>query len=376
MLYAGGNKLLKSLDRGGHWFAVSPDLSDPAEGERGVVPYGTITMISESRFHQGVIYVGTEGGTIWLTRDDGANWTKVSEGLPRKWVSRVIASEHEPGTVYAAFTGFRQDDFSSYLYVSTDFGRTWRSIVANLPAESINVIKEDPSSADVLYVGTDGGVYVSLDRGGNWQSLCATLPTTPVHDLAVQARDRVLVAGTHGRSVWTLDIAPLEALTDAIRADAVHVFAVRPVTLKYDPWIGEPGDRRRRAKAEFSVLAEDRAAGHDHRAGRCGDRRADGEGGRAGGRQQRRVGPAGRRRRRRRAAARRVGGALFDRGVRGRRARPGSSAGRPGAAELSVPYIPGLSLTAVHVPSFSTSTFEATIEVPCSSPVTRTGRPT
>jgi len=252
VLYAGGNKLLKSLDRGGHWFAVSPDLSDPAEGERGVVPYGTITMISESRFHQGVIYVGTEGGTIWLTRDDGANWTKVSEGLPRKWVSRVIASEHAPGTVYAAFTGFRQDDFSSYLYVSTDFGRTWRSIVANLPAESINVIKEDPSSADILYVGTDGGVYVSLDRGGTWQSLCATLPTTPVHDLAVQARDRVLVAGTHGRSVWTLDIAPLEALTDAIRADDVHVFAVRPVTLKYDPWIGEPGDRRRRAKAEFS----------------------------------------------------------------------------------------------------------------------------
>ncbi len=252
VLYAGGTKLLKSLDRGDHWFAVSPDLSDPAEGERGVVPYGTITMISESRFHQGVLYVGTEGGTIWLTRDDGVSWTKVSEGLPRKWVSRVIASEHDAGTVYAAITGFRQDDFSAYLYVSTDFGRTWRSIVSNLPAESINVIKEDPASADILYVGTDGGVYVSLDKGATWQSLCATLPTTPVHDLTVQSRDHVLVAGTHGRSVWVLDVAPIEALTEEVRASDVHVFAIRPVTLKYDPWIGEPGDRRRRAKVEFS----------------------------------------------------------------------------------------------------------------------------
>ena len=216
------------------------------------MPYGTITMIGESRFHQGVLYVGTEGGTIWLTRDDGASWTKVSEGLPKKWVSRVIASEHDAGTVYAAFTGFRQDDFAAYLYASTDFGRTWRSIVSNLPAESINVIKEDPASADILYVGTDGGVYVSLDKGATWQSLCATLPTTPVHDLTVQARDHELVAGTHGRSVWVLDVAPIEALTDAVRASDVHVFAIRPVTLKYDPWIGEPGDRRRRAKAEFS----------------------------------------------------------------------------------------------------------------------------
>jgi len=154
--------------------------------------------------------------------------------------------------VYAAFTGYRQDDFSAYLYASSDFGHTWRSITGNLPDESINVIKEDPVDADVLYVGTDGGVYVSLDRGGSWQSLSATLPTTPVHDLTVQARDRELVAGTHGRSVWLLDVAPLEALTDRIRASEVHVFPVRSVTLKYDPWQGAPHDRRRRATAPFS----------------------------------------------------------------------------------------------------------------------------
>ena len=143
-LYAGGNKLFKSLDRGDHWFPVSPDLSDPAQGERGVVPFGTITMISESRFHQGLLYVGTEGGSIWRTRDDGGQWTKVGRGLPQKWVSRVLASEHDASRVYAAFTGYREDDFSAYLYVSKDFGETWRSIKGNLPDESINVIKEDP----------------------------------------------------------------------------------------------------------------------------------------------------------------------------------------------------------------------------------------
>ncbi len=211
-LYVGADRLLKSTNRSADWHPISPDLSDPAGGQRAAVPFGTITMISESRFRQGLIYVGTEGGSVWLTRDDGATWSKVSDGLPRKWVSRVVASDHEIGTVYVAQTGYREDDFGTYLYVSRDFGESWTSIAANLPAESVNVIGEDPRYADILYVGTDLGVYVSLDSGGTWHSLCANLPTTPVHDLEVHRRDGEIAIGTHGRSIFVADLAPVREL--------------------------------------------------------------------------------------------------------------------------------------------------------------------
>ena len=210
-LYAGANRVLKTLDRGDSWFAISPDLSDQGGGARAVVPFGTITMLDESPFRPGVLYAGTEGGTLWRTADDGTSWARIDVGLPDKWLSRVIASEHEPDRVYASFTGYREDDFSAYLYGSDDAGQTWSSISNGLPAESINVIREDPTDERILYVGTDLGVYVSLDRGTSWQSLCTTLPTTPVHDLVVHPRDPEIVIGTHGRSVWVLDVSAVRA---------------------------------------------------------------------------------------------------------------------------------------------------------------------
>jgi photosystem II stability/assembly factor-like uncharacterized protein len=208
-LYAGANRLLKSTTRGAVWRPISPDLSDPAGGERAVVPFGTITMISESELEPGLIYVGTEGGGVWRTRDEGVTWTDVREGLPKKWVSRVISSRYEVGTVYASLTGFREDDFATYLYRSEDFGESWTSIAGNLPSESVNVIREDPLHLGVLYAGTDLGVYVSLDRGESWHPLCANLPTTPVHDLRIHPRDGELVIGTHGRSVFVADLEPI-----------------------------------------------------------------------------------------------------------------------------------------------------------------------
>ena len=208
-LYVGGNFLLKSTNRGEDWFPISPDLSDPAGGPRAVVPFGTITMISESKLQRGLIYVGTEGGSVWITRDEGENWGRVGRGLPEKWVSRVLASTHQMGRVYVSQTGFREDDFNSYLFRSDDFGGSWTSIVGDLPAESVNVIQEDPELADVLYVGTDLGVFVSGDGGGHWHSLSTQLPTTPVHDLDIHPREGELVIGTHGRSVFVLDLAPV-----------------------------------------------------------------------------------------------------------------------------------------------------------------------
>jgi photosystem II stability/assembly factor-like uncharacterized protein len=205
-LYYGANKVFKSINRGDNWTCISPDLTTrPGPEKQGDVPYGTITTISESSLEPGLIYVGTDDGNVQVTRDDGIGWTKISDGLPYKWVSRVAASEHEIGTVYVSFTGYREDDFEKYLYMSEDFGKTWESITGNLPCESINVVAEDLRDKDILYVGTDLGVYTTLDRGKNWISLCNGLPTTAVHDLVVHPRENELVIGTHGRSVYILD---------------------------------------------------------------------------------------------------------------------------------------------------------------------------
>jgi photosystem II stability/assembly factor-like uncharacterized protein len=205
-LYMGGNRLIKSTDRGDSWEPVSPDLSDPAGGMRAVVPFGTITMISESPLDAGLLYVGTEGGSVWRTLDAGETWERVDDDLPAKWVSRVVASAHEAGRVYATFTGFREDDFRSYVFRSDDYGESWRPVVANLPAESVNVVGEDPRDPNVLYLGTDLGVYLSADGGESWHALSANLPTTPVHDLEVQPQADELVIGTHGRSIFVLEL--------------------------------------------------------------------------------------------------------------------------------------------------------------------------
>ncbi len=238
-LYAGTNKLVKSTNRGVAWTAISPDLSDRPGGERTVVPYGTLTMIAESPRQRGLLYVGTEAGRVHLTRDDGATWTDVSRGLPKKWVSRVVASQYDTGTAYVSLTGYREDDTRAYLFRSTDFGATWTSLSSRLPAESINVVREDPRNRDVLYVGTDAGVYASLDRGATWESLSATLPTTPVHDLVVHPRDDEIVIGTHGRGVFVLDARPIQQWRAAPRLFPPHPALVR-IADEMEP-AGTPG---------------------------------------------------------------------------------------------------------------------------------------
>ena len=234
-LYAGANVVLKTTNRGAAWRAISPELGDAPGGERAVVPYGSVTTLAESRFAPGILYAGTESGRVWVTRNDGAQWTEVSAGLPRKWVTRVVASRHEAGTAYVSMTGYREDDFTAYLYRSTDFGATWTAIAGNLPAESINVVAEDPKRPGLLYAGTDAGVYVSFNRGDAWLSLCADLPTTPVMDLVVHPREDELVIATHGRSLFLLDVRPVQALGDAVQASDLHLFDVRPVRLTWQP---------------------------------------------------------------------------------------------------------------------------------------------
>ena len=232
-LYAGANVVFKSGNRGASWRVISPDLGEAAGGERAVVPYGAITSLAESRFAPGILYAGTEGGNVYVTRNDGAEWKKVSGGLPGKWVTRTVASEHDIGTVYLSMSGYRQDDFNPYLFRSVDFGANWVSIAGNLPDEPVNVVREDPKRSNILYVGTDAGVYVSFDRGTSWVSLCADLPTTPVQDLVIHPREDELIIATHGRSMFLLDVRPLQAITDEIRSSPLHLFDLRPVRMRW-----------------------------------------------------------------------------------------------------------------------------------------------
>ncbi len=222
-LYVGANKLLKSVDRGETWTEISPEFAaNPEVGKRGKAPLGVITSLSQSQLDPDLIYVGLDNGQLYVTRNEGHTWTPCSAGLPEKWVTRVEASQNTAGTVYVSMTGFREDDFAVYLYASDDHGRTFRSIAGNLPAaESVNVVREDPRSGDVLYAGTDLGVYVSTDRGRSWQALGGNLPTTPVHDLAVHPREHEVVIATHGRSVFLLDAEEIVA-PPAVDAAAVQ----------------------------------------------------------------------------------------------------------------------------------------------------------
>lgn len=234
IFYIGANKLYRSMNQGKTYTAISGDLTNgPRKGD---VPYGTLTSIDESSLKFGLIYTGSDDGLVYVTRDGGENWSNISAGLPKNlYVSRVYPSFKDTGTVYVSLNGYRWDDFNSYIYKSTNYGKTWDKIGTDLPAEPVNVIKEDPHNADVLYVGTDHGLYVSLDGGKTFMGLFKGMPDVPVHDLAIQPRDKKIAVGTHGRSIYIGDVKYIEQLTPAVLAEDIHLFPVKSKTYS-DSW--------------------------------------------------------------------------------------------------------------------------------------------
>ncbi len=268
VFYAGANKVFKSLERGENLRPISPDLSKRLMAKidtsirktggitldaTGAETYGTIVSLAESPMRPGILYAGTDDGNLWITRNDGATWEQLKgpfPGLPDDmvYVSRIEPSRFDSATVYVTFDNHRRGDFSPYVYTSTDWGRSWRSLAANLPTggpDFVHVIREDPVNRDLLYVGTDVGAYVSLDRGRSWQRFMSGLPTVPVHDLKIHPRDRELIAGTHGRAIWIVDVAPLQQMTGAVAAAKAHLFQPK-VAYQYGnpPALGEsPGHK-------------------------------------------------------------------------------------------------------------------------------------
>ena len=228
ILYLGGNKLHRSLNRGDDWETISEDLT--TGGKKGNVAYGTLTSISESPFQFGLIYVGSDDGYINVTKNGGGSWTRISNNLPQNlWVSRVIASKHKKERVYATLNGYRFDDFSTYIYMSDNYGQTWTNIGSALPTSPVNVIKEDPENENILYVGTDNGAYVSFNRGASWEAFSNNLPNVAVHDLVVQPTAKHLILGTHGRSLYKANIAPLQEMNSETLAKSVHLFSVNNI---------------------------------------------------------------------------------------------------------------------------------------------------
>ena len=209
-LYAGYQFVYRSRSRGEAWTRISPVLTGDDPAKIGVnpfaIPYQTISALAESPLVAGLLYAGTDDGRLQVTENGGEQWRDASAGLPAPaWVSRVVPSAHEADTVFVAQRGREDDDFAPYLSRSADRGRTFRSIVGNIPSGPVNVIREDPRMPRVLYAGTDFGVYVTVDGGNQWHVLGSNLPSVQVSDLQYDRRNQVIVIATYGRGLWAFD---------------------------------------------------------------------------------------------------------------------------------------------------------------------------
>jgi len=263
VLYTGAEKLFKSVEKGANPRAISGDLTraDPmwirvaggldADGNAAADASGGITRdatgaeenstlvnIAESTIRAGLLYTGSDDGKIFLTRNDGGTWEDLSNNFPAgtppmSHIARIEPSHHDSGTVYVVRDFHRENDFKPYVFMSTDWGKTFRSINGNLPdgsgpPASSYVIREDLVNPNLLYVGTETGVFASLNKGQSWFSISNNLPTVPVYDLQIHPRDHELIAGTHGRAIWILDVSQLQQMMPAVIAKSAHLFDPPP----------------------------------------------------------------------------------------------------------------------------------------------------
>jgi photosystem II stability/assembly factor-like uncharacterized protein len=267
-IYIGANLVLKSSDRGRSYQPISPDLTTNTDRETlpimgvvgkdvriakndGVSSFGNIVTLEESAARQGVVWVGSDDGVVSVTQDSGKTWTNVTSkisGVP-KWtyVSDVLPSRAQAGTAYVAFDGHRGGDFNTYVFATTDYGATWRSIAGNLPkGEVARGLAEDRKNPEILYLGTETGLWVSFNRGGQWTRLKANLPTMPIYEIKQHPRDNDLILASHARGIWILDdVTPIQEWAKSESADT-FLFSGEPATIMNqanDQMKGFEGDR-------------------------------------------------------------------------------------------------------------------------------------
>ncbi len=233
IIYFGSNKFHRSLDKGDHFKTLSTDLTKG--GKEGDVPFGTLTTIEESPIRFGLIYTGSDDGLIYVSKDGGYSFDKIMD--KNLWISGIAASNHKESRVYVSLNAYRNDHFKAYLYCSEDYGKTWEEIGKDLPAEPINVVKEDPKNENIIYVGTDNGLYISIDKGKSFMNANGIgLPNVSIHDLVIHPRENELVVGTHGRSIYIADIKSLQALTAEMLAKNLFVNDLQSITYNNNNW--------------------------------------------------------------------------------------------------------------------------------------------
>jgi hypothetical protein len=232
-LYHAGNYVFKSLNRGDNWRLISPNLAESVDPNKKSNAAGAI---AESPIKPGLLYVGTNKGAFWVTKNDGVEWTEYSRGLPDRYVRSICPSRFKESRVYVAVSGINYDDLSSYLFVSEDYGNVWRSLNSNLPNETTYVILEDPTNENILYAGLYRGVYVSVDRGMSWSLLGPDMAATAIADLVIQEREMDLVVGTHGRGIYRTNLKPIQQAFEE-GAPQENILFETPVARL--PWIND-----------------------------------------------------------------------------------------------------------------------------------------
>jgi photosystem II stability/assembly factor-like uncharacterized protein len=223
IFYSGGNHVFRSVKQGDALQPISPEISRTKRG--------TASALAESPRNADVLWAGTDDGYLWVTRDGGVKWTNVTTklGLPGpRWVASIEASRAVEGRAYVVFDGHRSDDDEVYVYVTEDFGETWKALRGNLPTGSTRVLREDIENPNLLYLGTEFAAWASLNRGQSWIKINNNLPTVAVHEFAQPNGVDEIVAATHGRSIWILDVSVLRQMTPETQKAAVHLY--KPAT--------------------------------------------------------------------------------------------------------------------------------------------------
>ncbi|RTY89815.1 hypothetical protein [Flavobacterium sp. GT3R68] len=249
-LYIGSQFVHKSEDMGRTWTKISPDLTTNdskkmnqensgglSKDNSGAENHCTLFTIAESPLNENIIWAGSDDGNIQVTKDGGKTWTNVVAnitGLPKNtWCYHIEASVFGEGTAYAVFEGHTKNDYAPYAYKTTDYGKTWKSIITADVDGFVRNIQEDYINEDLLFLGTEKGLYISIDSGSNWSHFTNKMPSVAIHYMELNKKTNDLIMATHGRGIIILDdISPLRQINQVVLNKELHFFDLKPAVIE------------------------------------------------------------------------------------------------------------------------------------------------